>query len=891
MASLTGIGGVNDSYSSSLRGLSGLTGGFDRDEMIKTMTLRSRTRIAGYKQKLQRARWKQESYREVSDKLIELTRKYLSIGSDNSLIRSSTFNDYTIESIGDFKNKVSASGSPGALQNLEIMGASDRAVDTSYSSERVNGTNGVITSGKVDFTAKAVYGAFAGKTMDIDIGLKDKAESYTVKFKSGDYDIYKRNHDGSVVKDADGFAELDQAKVDKVKKLFSDSFKSTEVTIGRNKYTMDDFIKVDFVKNKGTKDYQVRIKVKDNNVSNGGKALGDLNAMTITGGTLFKGVSGVNGVGSKGVSINNNPNGFNLADTARAMIGGYREGAAPKEKSVAQMLLGESMTFNVNGQRRTIKFPDTQIPNADPASKDVNVKKDGIIYNLATGQGVADYLNQELRAAYGKDMISVSYDASTQKMTFDPKGSTLTIKGESGHLLGEASAFNMADGIGNRLDLKTNLREAAGSPIMDKLNSYAVSKGRKDFADLLRNTDSLEFNINGNKINVKTAKINTLEDLLKQINNPENIEARGKSAGGTYNSIFNVEYNSSGDSFVFTSKDKGSGTQLADSNKLWEAGSIEDALFGSYDANRLTAGRDATLFYKDGRSDEIHKVTSNDNQFQIGEAKISIKGKFNVTNTPTGMEVADKTATGVTFNSKLNSDNLVKTVKGLIKDYNEIVKLIGKKFTTAHERTQTGALKYDALTDEQKAKMSEKQIENWEKEAKKGLLFSDTVLRGTRDSLLSSIYYNEDSVALLAKIGITQAKYSSDANGSLEFDEAKFKKALAENPKLVEKAFIGDGGSDKGFANNLKNVIARSASDVGSYKGTLVEVAGSKYAPASLFKNSMFKEMDALKKVIANYETRLKNDQDRYIKRFAHLEKIMMKANMQAGYITGQQGY
>lgn len=884
MGGMGAMGGMsNDSYSNSLRGLSGLSG-LDRDSMIKTMTLRSRSRIAKYKQKLQSMTWKQEAMQNISDKLIELSRKYLNVTSENSLIRESTFNNYKVESSGEFKDKITAMGSPKALKGINILGVSNKASDTTYVTDKANG-NGGITTPEIDLTKPVNFGALEGKTLDIRMGNKDQAKDYEIKFAQGNYDVYKRDADNKIMKDSDGNPIIDEDKKKKVIELFRKSFKGTPVNFGSNQYTMDDVLDVDFEVNKSTKKIEVRIKTKS--------PLGTLNSTYVTGGSALKEL-GMNPVGNTAFDLNSGTKkGFMLTGSAEALIGGYTSAGVVKNSGSEILAKGGSMVFELNGVKKTITFPSDIVPSSNPA--ELNVKKDGITYNLKNLDDVVKYLNQELKSAYGKDAVTVT-KSSDNKLTFNTQnGARLKISDGGGHLVGEENVFKIPDKVSNRLDLNTNLRNPEGnykSDLIKKLDQYASTQGSSSFAELLKNKPKLEFNINGNKIEVKTKNINTLSDLIDGLNDPKNITQRGMT-NGEYNSIFKIGYDSVRDSFVFKSTDKGSGTVM-DGQGLWQANpnSLESALFGTYQGGNLSKGKDATVFYKTADNPNVQSMVVRENEFTINDAKFNIKDGFNVKKNASGnFEVIDQNKS-VSFRSKVEADKLVETVKNLIKDYNDLVKLMGKQFKTMAERKSSGSgLKYEPLTEEQRNKMSEKEIERWEEKAKEGLLFGNTHLRGARDDLAGIVYYTKNAVAALRKIGITQSSYTTDPNATLEFDEAKFRAALAEDPESVKKLFLGDGQGNVGFSNHLKNVIARHASDTGSYKGNLVEEAGSKYAPRNAFTNRMFKEIDSLKKTIDFYEKRLKREEDRYIKRFSHLEKLMKKAEMQSGYLMNLQGY
>ncbi len=917
MAGMTGIGGNNngiDSYSSSLRGISGLNSGLDRDGMIKSMTLRTRTKISRYKQKIQRATWKQEAYREISDKLIELSRNYLSVLSDKSLIRASTFKNYDVEAIGEFKGKVTASGSPSDLEGINIMGISNKASDTHYTSKSLSGSS-ELTTGALDMKKEIAYGSLEGKTLEISIGLGDKVQNYDVKFKSGDYDIYQRESDGKIKKDADGNALLDDEKVKKVKELFKESFANTEVTLNRKKYNMSDFLKVDFVKN-GSKDYDLKIKINDektvpSGVSGAEVPLGSLNSIRVMGGSALqvRGMTQVNPIlNPKGIDLNasEQTGGWSMTiNTAEAMIGGYKGENDYEKKTAGELLLGKTINFTVNGLTKSITFPEIYTSGANG---EIKVKKEGISYDLSKEEDVAKYLDTELKKAFGRDKISAEYDSSNKIIKFKPADNvSFSMSSDDGHIFGgDKSIFNTASGISNRVSLSTDLRKPSSSPAVKKLDEYAkhiknvkTGTGYTSFAELLENENVINMNINGNKVQIKTKNINTISDLVREINNDNNLFERGKT-NGEYNSIFHVNYDERSDTFTFTSTDKGANSVVSDGG-LWantikdqmtnaDVTSLEATLFGEHNKDDIKKGENATIFYKDKNSDTIHQLVSSTNNFEIGKAKFSIEGAFNVKTVGSGFALIDENTTGVKFKSTINADKIVESVKSMVKDFNELTELMGKQFKTNSERDKkTGKLKYDALTDEQKEKMSEKQIEKWEKKAKDGILFGDPTLREARDGLLGMIYSGNKLASGLESIGIKQVSYFNNKNGGLEFDEKALRQALKDRPEEVEKIFIGDSLGNKGFAQHMKETISRYASDTGSYKGSLVERAGSKYVPATIFSNQSFSEIDELNKSLKIYEGKLKGEEDRYIKRFARLEKIMMKANMQSGYIGNLQ--
>lgn len=133
-------------------------------------------------------------------------------------------------------------------------------------------------------------------------------------------------------------------------------------------------------------------------------------------------------------------------------------------------------------------------------------------------------------------------------------------------------------------------------------------------------------------------------------------------------------------------------------------------------------GKDAVIFAKYGDSSAPVELTRGSNSFNLDGLNVTVSGTFNETG------VYDK-AEEVTFDAKTDTDKIIKAVTDMIKDYNDIIKLVNSEVSTKPNR------KYEPLTDQQKEQMKDSQIEKWETEAKKGLLFNDPELRNLSDSL------------------------------------------------------------------------------------------------------------------------------------------------------------
>jgi flagellar hook-associated protein 2 len=223
----------------------------------------------------------------------------------------------------------------------------------------------------------------------------------------------------------------------------------------------------------------------------------------------------------------------------------------------------------------------------------------------------------------------------------------------------------------------------------------------------------------------------------------------------------------------------------------------------------------------------------------------------------------------------------------MIKDYNEMLEAVNKEVSTKPNR------KYEPLTDEQKADMTEDQIKKWEDKAKEGMLFNDTELRSLSDSMRFIFESGSADKTALASFGITTSSSYGD-NGKLVLDETKFRAALETNSADLQKLFTkqedtltGDKG---GVMARLTKITDKYAGTTGATKGILIEKAGSVYAPTSILQNSLQKSMDSLDTLIDRLNKQLKTETDRYVKQFTNLETVISQMNSQSSWLSSSLG-
>ena len=151
----------------------------------------------------------------------------------------------------------------------------------------------------------------------------------------------------------------------------------------------------------------------------------------------------------------------------------------------------------------------------------------------------------------------------------------------------------------------------------------------------------------------------------------------------------------------------------------------------------------------------------------------------------------------------------------------------------------------------------------------------------------------------LSEMGLSTSSSYSD-NGKLVFDETKFRAALAKDPERVQEIFANESvqntnknGTSTGVATRLKDVLNKYVNTSGAMdsKGILIRKAGHESSPMSVTENTMYKQLDSIKKKISELQERLETERDRYIKQFTSLETLISQMNNQSSWLSQFGGY
>ncbi len=278
------------------------------------------------------------------------------------------------------------------------------------------------------------------------------------------------------------------------------------------------------------------------------------------------------------------------------------------------------------------------------------------------------------------------------------------------------------------------------------------------------------------------------------------------------------------------------------------------------------------------------KYTNTTNDFAINGLNISVNGVTDDVADPDSTDLSNlNDSTAISINTTTDSQGIYDTVKNFLTEYNNIINEITKLYNA------DSAGSYEPLTDDEKDKMSDTEIEKWETKIK------DSLLR--RDSSLSSVM-NAMMTSMSQPIEINGKSYSLSSFGiqTLGFLNA------AENE---QNAYHIDGDEDdENTSGNQDKLMAAITSDPDTVIEFMKQLSTNLYKSIddqmqsndlrSRYKIYNDKEMDKqytnLTKTIKEWESKVSDKEDYYYKQFSNMETALAKLQSQTSSISSMLG-
>lgn len=278
------------------------------------------------------------------------------------------------------------------------------------------------------------------------------------------------------------------------------------------------------------------------------------------------------------------------------------------------------------------------------------------------------------------------------------------------------------------------------------------------------------------------------------------------------------------------------------------------------------------------------KYTNTTNDFAINGLNISVNGVTDDVADPDSTDLSSlNDSTAISINTTTDSQGIYDTVKDFLTEYNNIINEITKLYNA------DSAGSYEPLTDDEKDKMSDTEIEKWETKIK------DSLLR--RDSSLSSVM-NTMMTSMSQPIEINGKSYSLSSFGiqTLGYLNA------AENE---QNAYHIDGDEDdENTSGKQDKLMAAITSDPDTVIEFMKQLSTNLYKSIddqmqsndlrSRYKIYNDKEMDKqytnLTKTIKEWESKVSDKEDYYYKQFSNMETVLAKLQSQTSSISSMLG-
>ncbi|WP_139996965.1 flagellar filament capping protein FliD [Paenibacillus paridis] len=239
--------------------------------------------------------------------------------------------------------------------------------------------------------------------------------------------------------------------------------------------------------------------------------------------------------------------------------------------------------------------------------------------------------------------------------------------------------------------------------------------------------------------------------------------------------------------------------------------------------------------------------------------------------------VKAKSTVDTTISVEKDTSKIMDTIKSFVSEYNNLLGLINGELSEEKNRT------YLPLTSDEKAALSDKEVEQWEVKAKSGALRGDSTLSkyvsDLRNIVTSLIGGADLGGGQRLSVGITTASYTE--KGKLVLDEEKLLKALESNPDEVTALF---SDSTTGVFRKMMDTSLTTLTDLSKIAGTSMS---SSDANASFLESSLIGDrIRDMKSKESLMLARLNSLETTYYKQFSAMEKAINNFNSQSSAIS-----
>jgi flagellar hook-associated protein 2 len=356
-----------------------------------------------------------------------------------------------------------------------------------------------------------------------------------------------------------------------------------------------------------------------------------------------------------------------------------------------------------------------------------------------------------------------------------------------------------------------------------------------------------------NDVEIKINKDDKVEDIVNTINSAVSSKGVKVNYDSAQNRLFFMTTQSGGDQYI---EFKQSANDSTGDDIIW----LKSNILGPDTSSKVT-GKDAEI--------ELNgtKMYFKSNSFSINNLTVELKSRGE-----TNLSVSN------------DVDGIFDNIKKFIDKYNEVIGKINDKISEKRN------YKIIFPTDEEKEKLTDKQYELWESNAKKGMLEGDPLitkyLTQFRTDLSTPLLSAADDLDSIFDIGLDTGNWKEKGKIVIK-DEAKLKAAIANDPEKVMNLFIAlpdnpndpDKYKNTGLAQRLYDSLNLAIND-------LTERIGKDYDGSG--KTSLSRQINDWTRKIEEFEKKMVTVENRYIIQFSKLESALQKANAQSSWLYNQ---
>jgi flagellar hook-associated protein 2 len=430
----------------------------------------------------------------------------------------------------------------------------------------------------------------------------------------------------------------------------------------------------------------------------------------------------------------------------------------------------------------------------------------------------------------------------------------------------DSAATNLVD--------RFNLGDVTSKFISFTIENGAGETKEFDFTDLANTSlDSIITEVNDSDMGVKLNYDSTLDRVFIQTSGTGE-DSIIKITQGTSTNASDVT-----NSVDFLVRDP-AGTNLL---KL----DIEDA--------EVYTGKNAIIKYNGAGDQPVSNIEYQSNSFSLNNVN------YNISNA-TAAEV-------VTVTISENSEGIAEKVQAFVDNFNQMATFTYGKMTEVRDSSK------DPLTDDDREKMTESQIDEYEKKAQKGLISGDSQMSSIhsqlRLTLSEQVYDGGVAIGSLASIGITTTR---DKAGTIEIDQGQLVTAINEDPEKVMKilfkqpevneftneteldaAEIETRREESGIFNRMSDIIAGGLIGLVNKAGRTHESSLREFNANIITQTYKFGSVSIIdtklkyaQEKIEELETYLEEKETYYWNSFAKMESAMSELNSQLMWLENQ---